>query len=108
VVQTFKKGYIWRVGDGTQISIWSDPWVPSSPNRKVMTPRGNIILTKVSELMDEENGCWDEQLIRHIFWPIDANRILNIPLATGMMEDFVSWHYNKTGIFSVKTAYHME
>ena len=72
-IQTFKKGYIWRVGDGTQISIWNDPWTPSSPNRTVMTPRGNIILTKVSELIDVDNGCWDEQLIRHIFRPIDAN-----------------------------------
>uniref|UniRef100_A0A453D706 Reverse transcriptase zinc-binding domain-containing protein n=1 Tax=Aegilops tauschii subsp. strangulata TaxID=200361 RepID=A0A453D706_AEGTS len=100
-IQTFKKGYIWRVGDGTQISIWDDPWVPSSPNRRVMTRRGNIIITKVSELINLESREWDKQLIRDIFWPVDAQRILNIPLALGMMEDFVSWNYNRTGIFTV-------
>jgi hypothetical protein len=36
---------------------------------------------------------------QEIFWPIDAQRILKIPLARGMMDDFVSWHYSKTGIF---------
>ena len=46
-----------------------------------MTPRGNIVITKVSELIDTENRVWDEQLIMELFWPIDAHRILNIPLA---------------------------
>lgn len=73
-----------------------------------MTKRGNIIITKVSQLINLENREWDEQLIRDIFWPVDAQRILNIPLALSMMEDFVSWNYNRTGIFTVKTAYHME
>ena len=27
-LQCFKKGYIWRVGDGTQINIWDDHWIP--------------------------------------------------------------------------------
>jgi hypothetical protein len=25
-----------------------------------------------------------------------------------MMEDFVSWHYTKTGVFSVRSAYFVE
>ena len=73
-----------------------------------MTPRGNIVITRVSELINIDERQWDEQLIRDIFWPTDAQRILNIPLAMGMMEDFVSWHYERSGIFSVRTAYHME
>jgi hypothetical protein len=24
-LECFKQGYIWRVGDGTQINIWDDP-----------------------------------------------------------------------------------
>ena len=62
-------------------NIWENPWIPSSPTRRVMTPRGNIVITKVSELIDTENRVWDEQLIMELFWPIDAHRILNIPLA---------------------------
>ena len=46
--------------------------------------------TRVSELIDTETNTWDEELIREIFWSVDAERILHIPLAVGMTEDFVS------------------
>jgi hypothetical protein len=72
------------------INIWDDPWIPSLQSRRIATRRGNIILTKVSELIDFENRSWDERLIRITFWRIDAERILKIPLALGMMEDFIS------------------
>lgn len=36
-IQTFKKGCIWRVGDGAKINIWDDCWIPSSFSRKVVT-----------------------------------------------------------------------
>ena len=85
------------MGDGASIKIWEDPWIPNSPNKKPMTPRSNIVLTKVSELIDVDSRSWDEELITDIFWPIDAQRILNIPLAVGMMDDFVSWHPDKRG-----------
>ena len=39
-LECFKQGYIWRVGDGSQINIWNDHWIPNSHNMKVLTPRG--------------------------------------------------------------------
>jgi hypothetical protein len=33
---------------------------------------------------------------------------VKIPLAIGMMEDFVSWHFSKNGLYSVKSAYQLE
>ena len=64
--------------------------------------------TRVSEFIDPETNSWDEELIREIFWPVDVQRILNIPLAVGMMDDFVSWHLTRTGVFSVRSCYHAE
>jgi hypothetical protein len=55
-IQTFKRGCIWRVGNGDDIEIWRDPWIPSSPNRKIIAPRGDCILTRVSELIDPSTG----------------------------------------------------
>ena len=63
-LECFKRGYIWRVGDGTQINIWNDNWIPGSHNLKVLTPRGNIVISTVDELINPIDGRWDEELIK--------------------------------------------
>ena len=105
-VQALKEGLIWRVGDGTQIDIWSDPWIPDGITRRPITPRGHTLLRRVSELIDPVSGDWDRALIRSVFWEEDVARILCIPIKQGM-EDLLAWHYVKKGVFSVKSAYHV-
>jgi hypothetical protein len=51
---TFWRGYIWRVGKGENINIYTDPWIPSTPNRKIIAPRGDVVYTKVSKLSHQE------------------------------------------------------
>jgi hypothetical protein len=64
------------------------------------------VYTKVSDIIDPETRCWDEDLICSLFYDVDVKRILKIPLAVGMME--VSWNFTKTGIFTVRSAYFLE
>jgi hypothetical protein len=73
-----------------------------------MTPRGATIVTKVSELIDPISGQWDEELILSILNPVDAERILQIPLNLNAFEDFISWHATQSGILSVRSTYHLE
>jgi hypothetical protein len=61
-------------------------------------------LTRVSDLIDPILGEWDEQLIRDIFWPPDADEILQMPI-NEHMEDWPAWHFDAKGQFSVKSAY---
>ena len=75
VIQTFKRGHVWRVGDGSGINIWTDSWIPSSPLRMVVSPRGKVVLTKVLELINPITRTWDEELLRNLFFSVDANRI---------------------------------
>ena len=82
--------------------------MPSSPSRKAETPRGQILLRHVEELIDQSSGEWDEVLIRDIFNPIDVGRILSIPLSEHMNEDFVAWHKTRSYTFSVRSAYYTE
>jgi hypothetical protein len=89
-LENFKRGCIWRIGDGTQVNIWEDKWIPTSPTCKLATPRGNIVITKVSILIYPISGFWDEELRRSIFWEVDVNRIMEIPIAPADMEDFVA------------------
>jgi len=62
-------------------------------------------VNKVSDLINPITSSWDEELVRDVFWPEDAGLILSIPLIPGY-EDFLAWHYDPRGVFSVKSAYH--
>ena len=94
-VNTLKRGYILRVGNGHNINIWEDAWIPNYATRKIVTPKGGNLLTKVGDLIDPVYYTWDGDLIRQTMWPIDVQRILSIPLPQYDMQDFVAWNYTK-------------
>lgn len=81
-VQALKEGIIWRVGDEESIRIWEDPWIPRGVTRRPITPRGAVILTKVSELIDPLTGSWDNELLEDIFREDDVRAIEYIPVRT--------------------------
>ena len=107
-VDTLRRGYIWRIGDGEKVNIWEDSWIPQSPTRKVLTIRGNNLITRVCDLIDPATGDWDSQLVNLTFWEVDVQRILSIPLPVHEMSDFIAWDPTKNGIFSVRSAYQVE
>ena len=82
-IEVIKKGMIWRVSDGHNLNIWTDPWLPKGFSRRPVTPRGSCILTWVDELIDPMTGEWDEQLVQEIFWPEDTQTILAMPVHAG-------------------------
>ncbi|XP_044336255.1 uncharacterized protein [Triticum aestivum] len=93
-VELLRKGIIWRVGNGKDIDIWSDPWIPRGNTRRVVSHRGNNLITKVSELINPITNKWDEELVRQTFTPEDTKCILQIPIQDHL-EDFTAWHYDK-------------
>jgi hypothetical protein len=107
-LETFKRRCIWRIGDGAQVNIWEDAWIPTSPSRKLVIPHGNTLLTKAAKIIDPNTGLWDENLVREFFWEVDVNRIIEIPIAPPGMDDFIAWHHTINGFFTVRSAYHVE
>ncbi|WVZ54075.1 hypothetical protein U9M48_004939 [Paspalum notatum var. saurae] len=95
---------IWRIGDGSQVNIWADPWIPRGETTRVITPRNGSLLHKVADLIDPVTGSWDYRLVRDTFLQEDADCILAIPIQEGM-EDTLAWHGDPNGKFSVKSAY---
>lgn len=59
----------------------------------------------VRDLIDTDNICWREELIRDLFLPCDAKITMSIPLCGSWPPDKLIWHYNANGSFSVKSAY---
>jgi hypothetical protein len=103
-----KRGHIWRVGNGESINIWQDPWIPSSPSRKIISSRGNAVITKVSELLDPYTGGWDVALLSNLFSPVDVGRILQIPVNYQAFDDFLAWCFTKHGRYTVRSGYHVQ
>uniref|UniRef100_A0A8R7TWE4 Reverse transcriptase zinc-binding domain-containing protein n=1 Tax=Triticum urartu TaxID=4572 RepID=A0A8R7TWE4_TRIUA len=103
-VQVLQSGIIWRVGDGRNINIWADPWLPRGVSRRVTSQQGSHVITKVSDLIDPTSSTWDLQLIDQTFNKEDVEVIVQIPIREGA-KDTPAWHFDKKGIFSVKSAY---
>jgi hypothetical protein len=61
----------------------------------------------VSDLIEPTTKMWNEALIRKIFYPPDAEHILQIKLPFFSGEDYLAWHYEKSGLFTVKSAYRL-
>lgn len=97
-VQLLKKGIIWRVGTGSNINIWSDPWIPRGSTRKIITQKGRNLINKVNDLIDPATNSWDEGLVKQTFLPEDAEVILKIPIQEHM-EDFIAWHFDKKDVY---------
>ena len=97
-IEILKEGMVWRVGDGTGIDMWNEPWLPKEHTRKPITPKGNNLMRYVSDLVNPVTGDWDTQLVRDTFWNDDARVILALPVNTAR-ENVLAWHYDKKGCF---------
>jgi hypothetical protein len=56
------------------------------------------------DLINPSNNCWNEQIITHNFFHIEASRILQIPLDITMNEDTIRWQGTKDGNHIVKSG----
>jgi hypothetical protein len=48
---------------------------------------------------------WNRELLHAAFLPMDYNIVENITLSTWRQADFWAWHYDRKGMFTVKSAY---
>jgi hypothetical protein len=92
-----------RVGDGESTNIWRHKWISNHFAGQPITPSNGHQLVNVSELMIE-NGDWNTELIKNTFLSIDADAILRQPRGR-IGQDFWAWNSEKSGIYSVRSAY---
>uniref|UniRef100_A0A0A9GDM8 Uncharacterized protein n=1 Tax=Arundo donax TaxID=35708 RepID=A0A0A9GDM8_ARUDO len=48
---------------------------------------------------------WDEDLIKSTIYAYDVAEILGIELSNQVDDDYLAWHYEKSGLFTVRSAY---
>jgi hypothetical protein len=102
-----ERGLIRRIGTSETTNIWDMNWIPKEgrlrPVRRVLL-RSPML---VSELIDATSATWDRQKLQAHLLPEDVEVIFNIPLCTRCQDDVWAWHHERSGIFSVRSAYRM-
>jgi hypothetical protein len=104
-LEMLKKGIIQRIENCRNIQIWRDNWIPREISLNVVTKCKRPRVRWVSKLFDNKHREWNHRLVRNIFLPVDADAILKIRIPTIEISDQFAWHFEKSGLFSVKSAY---
>jgi hypothetical protein len=104
-LELLKKGIIWRIGDGKNIRIWRDNWLPRNFALKPQQGKTRCRYRRVEQLVDNISGTWNHDLVQKIFYQQDADTILQLNAPERHGTDSVAWQYESNGLFSVKSAY---
>jgi hypothetical protein len=103
-----QEGLVWRVGDGSMIRIWEDPWLPEP---RPYPPRLPINIldnqAKVSKLLDLDTNWWNTELVKEIFNEEEARMICNMRVSSRSGKDSLAWKYTKNGLYSMRSGYHL-
>ncbi|XP_021751084.1 uncharacterized protein LOC110716759 [Chenopodium quinoa] len=103
--QTLQLGLIWKIGNGSQVCILQDSWVPNSTVHFKESIAGSVLPTLVSSLLDPNSNDWDSTLIHTLFPPSIAAKILSLERPPRLMDDYVYWKFTKDGVLSTKSIY---
>ncbi|KAF8093425.1 hypothetical protein N665_0383s0053 [Sinapis alba] len=83
------KGLIKRVGTRSSISVWNDPWIPSTRLRPANCKHQNFDpLLTVDHFINTTTPSWNSQTIQEF--------------------DRDGWHFTKNGKYTVKSGYELE
>ncbi|KAL9460764.1 hypothetical protein AB3S75_003882 [Citrus x aurantiifolia] len=84
--QVLHKGARWRIGNGQNVLVYGNNWIPRPTTFKPISAPLMGAATTVAELIDEKQQ-WREDLILQHFRPEDAEAIMQISLPKRPKED---------------------
>jgi hypothetical protein len=100
---------VWRVGNGSQIRIWKDRWIPKPTTFRIQsTPRVLDEEATVDNLIDKDTKWWDPVVLGNLFEKEEVQMIQSIPLSNTNQRDMLIWRGTANGLFSVKSAYYIQ
>jgi hypothetical protein len=102
-------GLRWHIGNGSTVRIKEDPWLPfstiSQPSLALQELCPN---ERVSTLINAEGREWKVESVRALFSEWETNVICSIPLPPRAKNDRLFWKATKSGLFTVRSAYHIQ
>lgn len=68
------------MGNGSNISVWYDKWIPW-PFRPFIEPMEGLEKMIVEVLIDPIDRTWQLHLLQELFTPVEVENISRIPLS---------------------------
>lgn len=85
-----------------------DKWLPTPSSFSIQSPATNLHAdARVPDLIDRDLRGWNHALIQESFSAEEAKVIIGIPLFPSLPPDIIIWNGTASGIFSVRSAYHL-
>jgi hypothetical protein len=76
-LELLKKGVIWRVGNGANIHVWRDPWIPRDAMHTPKTPQGRCRFRWVADFL-QTDGSWNLARLQQYFIQEDVDEICKL------------------------------
>ena len=104
--QVIRQGAKWRVGNGEDVKIWGDNWLPSVTSTQVHGPLiSEFQEATVSSLTNPLSRSWETHLLYIALSPTEAELVKKIPLSCEQKDDKLYWPCVQSGEYSVKPRY---
>ncbi|WOL14805.1 hypothetical protein Cni_G23586 [Canna indica] len=106
VIQKLKEGLRIKVGLGTKIDVFNDPWLSNIPINRWPTYLNMDMLfsyKKVSQLIC--NGNWKKSDVLDLFGGYHLDSILRIHISKNCTKDKWIWSLDEKGMLNYKSAY---
>jgi len=98
---------IWRVGSGQMIDVWKHRWLPNPGYNKIVSPRANSTVNRVSELFYSNTRIRDPGKLESNFYPWEADLVSKIQVTEACDEDLLVWPLTADGNYSVRSVYRL-
>uniref|UniRef100_A0A803NST3 Reverse transcriptase domain-containing protein n=1 Tax=Cannabis sativa TaxID=3483 RepID=A0A803NST3_CANSA len=100
--ELLQKGLISKIGNGQNTCTTTDYWIPGCRQITTLLPVPDRVAYFITPSLS-----WDTAEIHRCFPPHVAHNILSIPLPLTPTQDDLVWEHTTSGIFSVKSGYHL-
>lgn len=98
-----KKGMIWRIGDGKNVFVFHDNWIPDDFPSKAISCRLDVSdKSMISTMIDTGSRAWNEELLRNSIAPL---KIMAILICRIEQEDCLVWPRSRRGSYTVRTGF---
>jgi hypothetical protein len=98
--ELIEAGLFWRIGNGQQVTIWGEIWVPLPVTYRIHSPPQNMDPnSKVHQLINWEMKWWDHEKLVNLFTKEEVAAIKTIPISHTNQPDCQIWRCTGSRIF---------